>query len=167
MQNHLKEILISLANHKVDFIVAGGVAVVLHGVERLTLDLDIAVKMTQENLSRFLQAMKSASLVPRVPVDAESLKDPAILEKMVQEKGALVFTFIDKDQSVRQVDVFLTKEMSYEKLSLDSVKITLSGKKIEIASLDCLLEMKRAIGQPREKDLSDIRELQSLKQKLS
>ncbi len=46
MQNHLNEILMVLSEKNVEFVVAGGVAVVLHEVERLTLDLDLAVKMT-------------------------------------------------------------------------------------------------------------------------
>ncbi len=38
---HLREIIISLADAKVDFVVGGGVACVLQGVERFTLDLDV------------------------------------------------------------------------------------------------------------------------------
>ena len=37
---HLREIIISLADAKVDFVVGGGVACVLQGVERFTLELD-------------------------------------------------------------------------------------------------------------------------------
>lgn len=42
MQNHLKEIIYRLADRGIDFIIGGGVAAVLHGVERVTMDLDIA-----------------------------------------------------------------------------------------------------------------------------
>lgn len=40
MQNHLKDILKELTERGVQFVICGGVALVLHGVERMTLDLD-------------------------------------------------------------------------------------------------------------------------------
>ncbi len=59
MQNHLKDILQELTERGVLFVVCGGVAVVLHGVERMTLDLDIVVDMTRENLQRLIDAMRA------------------------------------------------------------------------------------------------------------
>lgn len=164
MQNHLKEILLALAEAKVDFVVAGGVAVVLHGVERLTLDLDLALKMTKENLDRFLQTIHKLELQPRVPVSAETLTDPESIQRIVREKGALVFSFVDLNQPIRQLDVFLTKDLSYDQLAQDALAIELDGNRIKIASLEKMLEIKKGIGSPREKDLTDIRELERLKQ---
>mgnify|MGYP000630663523 CR=1 FL=1 len=40
-----EEILSMLVDSGVDFIIAGGVACVLHGVERVALDVDIAVAL--------------------------------------------------------------------------------------------------------------------------
>ena len=164
MQNHLKEILLALAKAKVEFVVAGGVAVVLHGVERLTLDLDLALKMTKENLEQFLQTIHKLGLQPRIPVNPESLTDPEAVQRIVREKGALVFSFVDLNQPIRQLDVFLTKELSYDELAQDAFAIELDGKRIKIASLEKMLEIKKGIGSPREKDLMDIRELERLKQ---
>jgi hypothetical protein len=53
MQNYYADILIKLYDARVKFILAGGVASVLHGVERLTLGIDIAVEMSEDNLGRF------------------------------------------------------------------------------------------------------------------
>jgi hypothetical protein len=39
MSNHINEILFALTDAEVEFIVGGGVAAVLHGVERVTLDI--------------------------------------------------------------------------------------------------------------------------------
>jgi len=163
MQNHLREILSALADAGVEFVVAGGVAVVLHGVERLTLDLDLAIEMTPENLDRFLRTMRKLRLIPRIPVVAESLANPEVLRKMIEDKGALVFSFIDNDKPIRQVDVFLTKDLSYQRLSRDAVKIRVGKRKFQVASIDRLLEIKKSIREPREKDMIDIRELTRLK----
>ena len=43
MENYLKEMLVTLADADVEFVSEMGVACVLHGVERVTLDLDVAV----------------------------------------------------------------------------------------------------------------------------
>ena len=41
----------------VEFVVGGGVACVLHGVERVTLDLGVAVQMNSPNLDRLICAV--------------------------------------------------------------------------------------------------------------
>ena len=157
----------ALSKAGVEFVVAGGVAVVLHGVERLTLDLDLALKMTKENLEKFLRTIHKLGLQPRVPVNPESLTDPDAVQKIVREKGALVFSFIDPNQPIRQLDVFLTKDLSYEQLTQDALGIELDGKGIKVASLERMLEIKKAIRSPREKDLTDIRDLERLKKRKS
>ena len=68
MENYLKEMLVTLADAGVEFVVGGGVACVLHGVERVTLDLDIAVQMNSPNLDRLIGAVERLNLQPRVPV---------------------------------------------------------------------------------------------------
>jgi hypothetical protein len=58
MENYLKEMLVTLADAGVEFVVRGGVACVLHGVERVTLDLDVAVQMNSSNLDRLICALE-------------------------------------------------------------------------------------------------------------
>ena len=83
---HLREIILSLTDADVDFVIAGGVACVLHGVERFTLDLDISVHMTPDNLERFIGVMGDVGLVPRVPVPPSSVIDPGVRQKIIEEK---------------------------------------------------------------------------------
>ena len=68
MENYLKEMLVTLADTGVEFVVGGGVACVLHGVERVTLDLGVAVQMNSPNLDRLIRAVAQLDLRPRVPV---------------------------------------------------------------------------------------------------
>lgn len=162
MKNHYSEILTALAAAKVRFVVAGGVAVVLHGVERMTMDIDVAVDMSEANLRRFLLVMRELGLKPRVPVPAEFILDPANVTRMVEEKNAVVFSFIDPNNPLRQVDLFLLPELSYPLLSEDAVEQSVGGQKILIASIDRLLALKRRVVPARAKDLHDIAELERL-----
>ena len=44
------QILKAFHEQKVDYILVGGVAVILHGLERLTRDIDVFVKPLPENI---------------------------------------------------------------------------------------------------------------------
>ena len=160
--NHLSEIILTLKESGVDFIVCGGVALVVQGVERLTMDIDLSVDLSQANLKRFLSAMHKLHLKPRAPVPAESLLDPETRKMFVEEKHALVFTFIDSENPFRQVDLFIADSLSYDELKDDSELIDIENQSIRVLSRQKLLALKQAIDPPREKDLFDIRMLKKL-----
>lgn len=160
--NPLHEILEALADAEVDFIVGGGVACVLQGVERFTLDLDIAVNLSRVNLTQFICVMKALGLVPRAPVDPEILLNSDGIKMMVEEKNALVFTFWDVNDSARQVDVFLRDDLSHAALVGYVDTVELRSRKIKILTREKLLQIKEAIDPPRDKDQLDIMVLKRL-----
>ena len=164
MSNYYAEMLIALAEAKVNFVVAGGVACVLHGVERMTMDLDLAVEMTDENLNRFIEVAGKLNLKPRVPVKLQFLADAKNRRQMVEEKNALVFSVIDPQIPMKHIDIFLTKENSYEVLNKNCDIVKLMGHSIKIASKDQIIEMKMGVTPTRSKDVFDIAELKRLKQ---
>lgn len=153
---HLREIIISLADAKVEFVIGGGVACVLQGVERFTLDLDVAVNLTPANLAKFIAVMESQGLVPRVPVKPESLLDPEVRRMIVEEKNALVFTFMDLKDPRRHVDMFLRDDLSYETLNAASEQVLLDGQAVKVVGKRKLLAIKEAIDPPRDKDQLDV-----------
>lgn len=162
MKTFLKDLIFALHDSNVEFIIGGGVALVLHGIERMTLDLDIALDLTTENVAGFLNVMKKNSMIPRVPVSGNSLSDPIAVEHMIKEKNAVVFSFIDPDEPLKQVDVFLRAELQYNVLKKDSMICELEGRRIRVISPEKLLQLKKAIDPPRPKDVFDITELRNL-----
>ena len=165
--HHLVDLLRSLVDHEVQFVVCGGVAAVLHGVERVTMDLDISLELSEPNLQSFLTAMREQHMTPRAPIPAESILDEKVRTAIVEEKGALVFTFIDTENPYKQVDVLLTADRSYDVVVEGAVGIDLGeGYTIKALTIDMLLEMKQSIDAPRDKDLHDISELRRIKQML-
>ncbi len=160
--DHLSEILVSLADRHVNFIVGGGVAAVLHGVDRVTMDLDIAVQWEEENLRRFLDCMCNLKLKPKVPIDPEVLLDRQSFDALMKAKNAVVFTFRDEKDPIRVVDIFIKPELSFETLSPDSVSVSLYGRAIRIVSAAHLLRLKQAIRPMRPKDELDIRSLKDM-----
>src|ERR1700745_1851438 len=157
--SHLIEILCTLQDRGVDFVVAGGVAAVLHGVERMTLDLDIAVSLDSHNLKRFLLTLDELRLGTRGTIAADTILDDARVEELIREKNALVFTFWNPKEPYRQIDMFLTRENSFDDLVADAHALTIRGRTIRVASRRKLIEMKSRVRPVREKDLNDIKAL--------
>ena len=165
MSNHINEILFALTDAEVEFVVGGGVAAVLHGVERVTLDIDLALDMDPENVEKFLYAIHELGLQPRVPVPARDLMSREAVRRMIAEKGALVFSFVDFSRPLRHVDIFLQDNLSFGDLSRDAGEVIIENRKIKIIGIAKLLEIKRAISPSRDKDLIDIKELERLQRR--
>jgi len=146
----------------VEFVVGGGVAAVLHGVERVTLDIDLALDMDPANVEKFLRVMQDLRLQHRAPVPARDLMSLETVQRMVAEKGALVFSFVDFDRPLRHVDIFLQDNLSFEELSRDARQVVIENRAIKIMGISKLLETKRAITPLRDKDLIDIKQLEKL-----
>jgi len=158
---HYEEIISALVDNDVDFIIGGGVACVLHGVERVTMDVDIAVATDPANFSKFIAVMEGLRLKPRVPIDPRSLLDRQVLEHIVHDKHALVFSFLDPDRPTRQVNMFLRSDLSHESLLPHVETVEFQGKMLNLISKRKLLEIKRSINPPRHKDQIDIEFLQN------
>ena len=159
---HHETILNALSDAGVEFIVGGGMACILQGVERLTMDVDVAVMMQEKNWERLVEVTENLGLIPRVPLNPRSLIDPAVRRVVLDEKKAIVFTFLHPDRPSLQLDVFLRPDLAYEVLSQDAQWMNLEGRKIQVLNQQKLLALKKAIQPPRPKDLLDIAALEGM-----
>ena len=62
----------ALKKHDVKYVICGGLAVNLHGVPRMTADIDIILDMNQENLLRFEACTASLNYQVSVPCVASN-----------------------------------------------------------------------------------------------
>ena len=144
-----------LHEHGVEFVVIGGFAVVLHGVERATKDVDVVPEQSRENLSRLWDALVALEARPADLADfcPEEMPMPFSLEGLVEGAGNWVLMTplgrIDVMQWVAGVE-------SYQELraNASSEYVPEVGGTVWFAGLDDLLEMKREAG--RDQDLIDI-----------
>jgi hypothetical protein len=163
-QSHLIEILCTLVDSGVEFVVAGGAAMMLHGIKRMTLDLDIAVSPDRTNLCRFIFTLNQLKFIPRAPVPAETILSREGVEALIREKNAMVFTFWCPGEPYKQIDMFLTRENGFDGLVSDARTLSVCGRTVLVASRRKLIEMKRRVEPIREKDLRDIEALQFIEQ---
>lgn len=71
----IAELLQSLTDARVDYVLVGGLAVQLHGFLRSTFDIDLVLAMNDDNLARFVNVARRHGLTPGIPVPIESLRD--------------------------------------------------------------------------------------------
>ena len=150
-----------LAESDTDYVLVGGLAVALHGYQRVTMDVDIVLAMNPENIERFISCAKTAGLRPSMPVAIESLANPAQLEQWRREKGMLAFGLHGAEAQATVLDVLIALAIPYADLRRDAVLIDAGVYRIPVASIDHLIAMKTGSG--RGKDMIDIEELKKLR----
>lgn len=151
---YYEEVFSKLNEEGVRYLVVGGMAVVLHGVVRLTADLDLMIDLSRKNTMKFVSAMGSLGYRPRLPVPAEDFADEKKRKRWIREKNMKVFSFFDSRNSIHLVDVFVECPIDFEKAYSRKEIIKAAELEIPVVSLDDLVELKKISG--REQDLADI-----------
>jgi len=141
----------------VRYVVVGGVAVVLRGVDRITADVDLVVELTQGNALAAIEALLAAGFQAKIPADPRGFADPAIRRSWIDNKGMQVMSFWDPSGERPDVDLFVDYPLDFESLYTGSDDVALQRTHCRIASTEHLIRMKQAAG--RDKDLSDIKAL--------
>lgn len=150
-----------LTESDTDYVLVGGLAVALHGYQRVTMDVDVVLAMNPENLDRFISRAKAAGLCPTMPVAIESLARPDLLEQWQREKGMLAFGLHGAEAQATVLDVMIAPGIPYADLRRDAILIDTGPYRIPVASIDHLIAMKTGTG--RGKDTIDIEELKKLR----
>ncbi|KAB7745313.1 hypothetical protein GA707_05090 [Nostocoides sp. F2B08] len=156
----LQDVAAALEEAGVAYVVAGGVAVVLHGHVRTTVDLDIALDLRRENVERALEVLGGLGLRPRLPVPASDFADEEVRESWVRDRNLIAFTMHDPSDARREVDLFAHPPIAFEDLWRESVVVDVAGLAVRVVSLNHLVAMKRIAG--REQDRADIAALQRI-----
>ena len=138
----------------VRYLVVGGIAVNLHGVNRLTHDVDLMLAFDSENLRRFVSVAKSYSFKPVVPVKVEDLADPVKVRDWIDNKHMLAFGLRPQNPIEPTVDILVNSPIEFESAYARRIVAEVSGQKISIASIADIIAMKTGTG--RAKDQSDI-----------
>ena len=150
----VEEMLRRLTAAGVDFVVIGGIALVLAGSARLTRDLDIVFAADGENLETLgtvligLEARlrEVEDEVPFVP-DAKTLGNVQLLTLATSAGWLDVHRAVDGAPS-------------YATLRRNAERVTVGDFAVLVASPEDMIAMKRAAGRPQ--DLADIAELEAI-----
>ena len=152
------ELLKRLNDAGVEYVVVGGVAAVLHGSPRTTLDVDVCTSLSGPNLSRIVSMLRGISPKFRMRPDKPPMPDdPARLQG---------FTSLNLDTDLGTID-FLTEVSGVghypEVLNRSEVK-DVGGMECRVLDLDALIAAKRAAN--RLKDRLVVLELEAIRKRL-
>jgi predicted nucleotidyltransferase len=153
-QTRFDQILELLNRGGVRFIVIGGLAAIAHGHARATFDVDVLYSRDRENLK-----LLASTLSPCQPYLRGA---PPGLPFTWDEKTIRMGLNFTLTTTLGNLDLLgeVAGAGNYEQLLPHSVEMVIFGVKCRCATLDRLIQMKRAAGRP--KDLEIIAELQAL-----
>ena len=163
MEKHSLELILKALNdHRVKYLIAGGLAVVAHGYLRFTADIDLLLGMDEANLREALEAFSVLKYQPRAPVEMAQFIDPACRREWINEKGLAVFSLFSPEHPATEIDLFIDPPLNFTDAYSRALWLEIApGLKGSFCSLNDLIDLKRCAGRPL--DINDIEQLRKLK----
>ena len=156
-----RELFAALEAAGVSYAVVGGVALNLHGVPRMTYDIDLVVATTAESLRTCRELLERLGLRCRLPLVLEDLATLERRRELEDERNLLAVTFTDPSNPLREVDVLVAPSLDPDGVCARAVTKRTESLVVRVAHIDDLLAMKRAAARPQ--DLADVAHLERLR----
>jgi hypothetical protein len=114
------EVLNALGKEKVDYILIGGFAVILHGMPRFTQDIDIFIKMNPENIEKLRKALHNLFQDDSIyEITLNELNDYSVIRY-----GAPEGFYIDIMARLGEIATYETLE--YETVTFNNVPVNIA-----------------------------------------
>jgi hypothetical protein len=136
-----------LAEHAVEYVLVGGLAVQTHGHVRTTIDIDVFPRPDRSNLARLADALNAIDAHVLNPGSESLAIDAAMLPRATMWQFATRHGAIDVLHDAPGAP-------PYDELRRGALEIGLREMKIAVAGRDDLINMKRASA--RSIDLDDV-----------
>ena len=141
-----RDMLHTLADEKVRFLLVGAYALAAHGYPRATMDIDIWIQPSAENADAVLRALRRFGASLRDLTREDLQKDDTVFQIGV---------------APRRIDIITSASgLNFEEAFGRSTAVDIDGIEIHIPSLADLIRNKRATG--RTKDIADAEALEEL-----
>jgi hypothetical protein len=142
-----EEILRTLSDHGVRYVLVGGFAAVIHGSPYVTTDVDVVPDAGRDNLVRLSDALRALGARVWTESEPEGLAfghnaDSLAGSRMwnlVTEHGRLDVTFEPSGTN------------GFDDLARDAVHLTILGVEVDVASLADVIRSKEAAGRERDR----------------
>jgi hypothetical protein len=156
-----RELLATLAEHRIRYVLIGGMAAVLHGSALVTADIDICPDPAHDNLERLCDALRDMHARIRTTDDPEGVAfecDGALLVQMRMLNMVTDFGSFDLSFRPAAFD-------GYDDLVRGAVTMSIGGAAVPVASLDDVIRSKEAAN--REKDRVALPQLYALRDEIA
>jgi hypothetical protein len=146
-----KNIFSCLNRKSVQFLVVGGVAVNLYGIERATADLDLVVLLEKSNLERFIEAIQELGLKPKMPVKLEDLVDGKRRRSWIIDKKMKVFALYDPQNPFFLLDVLIDAPFDVAAMHSRRKELPFEDTVISVVAIGDLISMKESSDRPQDR----------------
>jgi predicted nucleotidyltransferase len=142
----LAQVIPPLVEAKVDFILIGGMAAILHGSARVTFDVDFVYLRTDENTERL-----AAALAPYLPYLREAPPGLPFVWDVKTILSGLNFTLTT---SLGDIDLLgeVAGGKSYQDLLPNSFEVEAFGVRFKCIDLPTLIRLKEAAARPKDRE---------------
>lgn len=145
-----------LSANDLEFAIIGGVAAIMYGSARMTLDLDIIMEFSPANLERLLDTLR-----PHDPRHA-TRPDLSVLDESIED--LLGFHMLLLETKLGRLDVLPGLEPFGGYRTVPTSEREAFGHRCRVIELDALIEVKRHAG--RRKDIEAVYELEAIREQV-
>jgi hypothetical protein len=152
-------LLRALHERGIAYIVVGSFAVTAHGYTRVTKDLDIVPRPSEENLGKLAKLLGDLNAIVLDTGDFKSEElpaDPTRTEDLAMGGNFCLLTDIGRVDVMQWLSGVDFDDL-YAELDHGAVESNVDGVSVRVCGLEHLRAMKRAAGRPQ--DLEDLRRL--------
>lgn len=154
-----EDVFAALNDARIDYAVCGGLAVVLYGYARLTVDLDLIVGLDKENLAKLYDVLAKMNYRFKIPIKKEDFIQKQRLQKLEREKNMKVVSFYNTDDPMKVIDVGVNLP-NVDEILKKKKYVKIKKLKVPIISMAQLIKMKEDLARPR--DLNDVKNLKKI-----
>lgn len=148
------EVIEALTRNKIRFLIVGGLAVNLHGVPRVTQDIDIIASKDTTQILKMIDVLQQLGYISRIPVDPTGLADPEKVKDWKENKNMKAFSFYHSKDNYKVIDIVIDCPFDFESAYNRRVEFKVNDTSVPVASIDDIITMKQSSARPV--DISDI-----------
>jgi hypothetical protein len=135
-----------LTTADVEFCIVGGVAAVLHGATRMTVDLDIAAPFDEANLTRLLSALADLDVRHATRPDLRVADDPI--------EHLRTFRMLLLETNWGRLDVLREVSPIGPYAALTTIMTDVGPCRCKVLALDDLIKVKRSLTRPQDVEVA-------------
>jgi len=158
--NPFIEVIDSLNRSRVRYVIVGGFAVVMHGSNRFTPDLNVVVDFDREGTESVINALLSIGMEVYPGIDPMEFLDEKKRENWVQGDDKRFLSLVSPEYPGFGVYLFAHHPLSFKDLYKCSEVFSTGEREMRVCSLAHLIEMKKEAG--RLQDVLDLLSLEIL-----
>ncbi|MBL7892737.1 MAG: hypothetical protein JNL63_08905 [Bacteroidia bacterium] len=141
-----------LGKNKIRYLVCGGVAIGLHGIPRMTADIDILLDLEKENIEKFEKTIMRFGYLPLAPIPLSNLINESERLRLKKEKNLIAYSYQSGSSNLMSIDVLIDSPISFKQMWGNKIVRKHSDVEVNVVSVDDLIELKKYSNRLQDQD---------------